>query len=114
MRLAVPTVSNVFIQQQLFKCQEELVAGRSLGAQIKKMSLIPDLMGDVISVGEESGSLVQSFNDIADNYDQDVRELIQIMTTVFEPLMIIVVGAGIGFVVIAMLLPIFQMDILAG
>ena len=113
MRLSIPMVSNIFIQEQLVKCQEELVAGRSFGQQIKRMSLIPDVMGDLISVGEEAGTLVPSLLDVAENYEQEDNDYIKIMTTLFEPLIIIVVGALIGFTVIAMLLPIFQMDIFA-
>lgn len=113
MKLAIPTVRNVFVQFELTKCQEELVAGRSFGEQIKYMTLIPDMMGDLIAVGEESGSLAPSLRDVAENYEQEIDDAVKIMTTLFEPIMIVVIGAIIGFVVIAMLLPIFQMDILS-
>ncbi len=112
-RLAIPTVANIFIRQELIVCQEQLLAGRSFGAQIKQMPLIPNVMGDLIAVGEEAGSLAPSLIDVAENYEQEVNDHIRMMTTLFEPLMIIVVGALIGFIVIAMLLPIFQMDIFA-
>ena len=111
MKLSIPTVLNMFVGAQLLKCQEGLLAGRSFGDQIKNMSLIPDIMGDLISVGEETGALVPSLTDVADNYEQEINDCVKVMTTLFEPIMIVFIGAIIGFLVIAMLLPIFQMDI---
>lgn len=113
MKLSIPIVSNVFIREELSVCQAELVSGRSFAEQIKQMRLIPDIMGDMIAVGEEAGSLGLSLDDIADHYEQEIGDALKIMTTLFEPLMIVVIGAVIGFVVIAMLMPIFQMDMFA-
>jgi len=113
MNLSIQTVSNIFLQEQLRRCQEGMIAGRSLGDEIRQMSLIPDVMGDLIAVGEEAGSLAPSLADVADNYEREIHDAIKVMTTLFEPIMILVVGAVIGFIVIAMLLPIFQMDIFA-
>ena len=113
-QLAIPVVDNTLVFAQLKKCQEDLVAGRSFGETLRQAPLIPDMVGHLISVGEESGSLSDTLLDIADNYEQDTNETVKIMTTLLEPLLIIVVGAVLGFVVIAMLLPIFQLDVFAG
>jgi len=113
MKLSIPIVSNVLIREELTACQEELVAGRSFAEQIKQMTLIPDIMGDMLAVGEEAGSLGLSLNDIADHYEQEIGDAVKVMTTLFEPVMIVLIGALIGFVVIAMLMPIFQMDMFA-
>jgi type II secretory pathway component PulF len=109
--LATPVVSNDLLRDHLIKCSEELSAGNSLGQSLKKSKFIPNLLGDVIAVGEESGSLADSLQDMADNYEQDTNEIIKIMTTIFEPLMIVLVGGVVGFIVFAMLMPIFQMDV---
>jgi type II secretory pathway component PulF len=113
MNLSIPTVFNIFVREQLSQCRDGMLAGRSFGEQIKQMSLIPDVMGDLIAVGEEAGSLAPSLTDVADNYEQEINDYIKIVTTLFEPLMIVIVGSLIGFIVIAMLMPIFQMDIFA-
>ena len=112
-QLSIPIVGNELIRQELAKCQEDLVAGYSFGKSLKKTQLIPVLVGDLIAVGEESGSLSETLGDISDSYEQDTNESIKFMTTLLEPIMILLVGSIIGFVIIAMLLPIFQMDVFA-
>ena len=67
----------------------------------------------MLSVAEESGSLQDSFKDIAESYEADINENIRVITTLLEPAMILTVGLVVGFIVFAMLLPIFSMDLLA-
>ena len=71
------------------------------------------MMVQLITVGEESGSLQESLKDIAESYEADISETTKMITTILEPAMILVVGAVVGFIVFAMLLPIFSMDIMA-
>jgi type II secretory pathway component PulF len=111
--IAVPTLNNNFIKRDILDCVQGLTAGQSLGACLKQSALIPEMMGQLITVGEESGSLTESLSDIADNYEQEIAESTKFMTTLLEPVMILSVGLVIGFIVFAMLLPIFQMDLLA-
>ncbi len=113
-KLSVPVVSNVFVRVQLIKCHEELVAGRSFGQALQHMSLIPSMMSQMLTIGEESGSLTEALNGLAETYEEDIDETIRLMTTLIEPLMIVVVGGLIALIIMAMLLPIFQMDIMAG
>ncbi len=112
-KLSVPVVSNVFIRVQLIKCHEELLAGRSFGQALKQMSLIPVMMAQMLSIGEESGSLTETLGSLAESYEEDIDETVRLMTTLIEPFMIVIVGGLIALIIIAMLLPIFQMDIMA-
>lgn len=112
-QFSIPVVNNTLIFTQLKKCQEDLIAGRSFGEALRQSPLIPEMVGHLISVGEESGSLSGTLEDIADNYEQDTNEAIKIMTTMLEPILIVGVGAVLGFIVLAMLLPIFQLDVFA-
>lgn len=113
MQLSTPVVGSEVIARELRKCQDDLLAGRSLGGSFKSLKIVPVLLGDLIVVGEESGSLGATLNDIAETYEQDTNEAIKLMTTLLEPAMILAVGSVIGVIVIAMLLPIFALDILA-
>ena len=71
------------------------------------------MIQQMLTVAEETGSLQESLRDIAESYETDINESIRVMTTLLEPLMILSVGLIVGFIVFAMLLPIFSMDILA-
>jgi len=78
------------------------------------MSLIPAMMTQMLSIGEESGALTESLTGLAESYEEDIDEGVRLMTTLIEPFMIVLVGGVIALIIIAMLLPIFQMDIMAG
>jgi type II secretory pathway component PulF len=64
-------------------------------------------------VGEESGALPGALHDIADTYEQEIGEATKAATTLLEPLLILIVGLVVGFIVFAMLMPVFQMDMFA-
>lgn len=113
LNVAVPILGNERIKKDLSVCQRDLEVGSTLGNSLRQSSLIPAMMANLISIGEESGSLEESLCDIADGYEQETNELIKTMTSLLEPVMILLVGLVVGFIVISMLLPIFQMDILA-
>jgi len=110
-QLAIPVVKNQLLKNALAKCQEDLIAGRSFAESLRQAKIVPEIIGNLIAIGEESGSLAGPLDDIADSYEQDVDETIKFMTTMLEPLMIVLVGGVIGFIVVAMLLPVFQLDI---
>lgn len=112
-QLSIPIVENDVIQAELQKCQDDLLAGRSLGLSLKDAKYVPPMLGDLIIVGEESGSLSSTLNDISRTYEQETNETIKLMTTLIEPAMILLVGSMLGMIVIAMLLPIFQLDVFA-
>ncbi|MDP8213354.1 MAG: type II secretion system F family protein [Candidatus Zapsychrus exili] len=112
-RISIPIMSNEVIKLSFVKCKDDLIAGGSFGDGIRKCEQIPVMMGHLISVGEESGNLNSVLNDIADSYEQETEEKIKVITTLLEPIMILAIGLIVGFIVFAMLLPIFQIDVLA-
>ncbi|MCB9772302.1 MAG: type II secretion system F family protein [Candidatus Omnitrophica bacterium] len=112
-QLSTPVVESAVIAGELRQCQDDLLAGKSLGESLRDVKYVPPMLGDLIVTGEESGSLTTTLNDIADTYEQDTNEFIKLMTTLLEPAMILAVGSVIGMIVIAMLLPIFQLDVFA-
>ena len=83
--------------------------GSALSKALSVSGLFPDMVEGIISVGEESGSLDESLLHLADEYERDVERQIKVVMTLMEPVMIVVVGAIVGFIVMAMLLPIFEM-----
>jgi len=111
--MAVPTVHNPQLKMDLFYSIQNLAAGENLGACLSKSNLIPSMMVQLIRVGEESGNLQESLRDIAESYEADINETTKLITTVLEPMMILIVGSVVGLIVFAMLLPIFSMDIMA-
>ncbi|MBN1405249.1 MAG: type II secretion system inner membrane protein GspF [Candidatus Omnitrophica bacterium] len=106
------TIDNEVLREHLLNVRNDVVDGVSLSVSMKKTNIFPPLMVNMIGVGEESGSLEGSLFKIASSYDNEVDRIIKVFTTLLEPLLILVLGIVVGFIVIAMLLPIFQINML--
>jgi type IV pilus assembly protein PilC len=70
--------------------------------------VFPAMVVDMISVGEETGALDTMLTKVADFYEEEVAAAVKAITSILEPVMIIVVGAMVGFIVISMYLPLFK------
>ena len=110
--IAIPVIENEIIKQQLKVSYRELEQGGSFGRSLKNSRLFPLFMTNLIIVGEESGRLNEALSEVADAYERDSDESIKIMTNLLEPLMILVMGLIVGFIVVAMLLPIFEINVM--
>ena len=108
--IVVPVLENEVIKGEINQSYKELEQGGSLGKSLKNSKVIPLLMSNLIRVGEESGKLQGALEEIAGSYERDTDETIRIMSSLLEPLMILVMGLIVGFMVIAMLLPIFDIN----
>ncbi len=111
--IVASTLNNETLKQELLACRKDIEDGSSLGQSLRKSKMMPQMMTNLITVGEESGALGHVMGDIADFYEEETNAAIKLATTLLEPLMILAVGLVVGFMVVAMLLPIFQMDMLA-
>ncbi len=83
--------------------------GHTLADPLERSGLFPRLVSNMVGVGEATGSLDTALGNIADLYEREVDRDVAAFTAVLEPLIIVVLGIGIGFIVVAMYLPIFSM-----
>ena len=111
--ITAPVVNNELIKTELKNTQQELEQGGSLGNSLRGSRLFPEFMTSLIIVGEKSGRMDEALAEVAASYERDTDEAIKVMVSLLEPIMILVMGIIVGFIVIAMLLPIFQMDVMA-
>jgi len=109
--LSIPVLHNRILRECFSNSLLQLKQGGSFGKSLKEYQIIPLFMSNLISVGEESGRLSEALGEIAYTYEKDTEETIRIFTTLLEPLLILIIGGIIGFIVIAMLLPIFEMNL---
>jgi type II secretory pathway component PulF len=113
LQISVQVLNNEVIKEKLIKSHQDLEQGGSFGRSMKDSKLLPLFMANLISVGEESGNLASALGEVADSYERDTDEMIRIMSSLLEPLMILVMGLIVGFIVIAMLLPVFEINMMA-
>lgn len=113
LEVSIPLISNKIVRDELEQCKNNLIAGETFASGLRSSVHIPPMMSHLVSIGEESGSLTDVLAELANGFEQETEEQIKIFTTLFEPLMILFIGSIIGFIVFAMLLPVFQFDALA-
>ncbi|MDT8715485.1 type II secretion system F family protein [Clostridium sp. 19966] len=102
-------VSNKVVEVEITRTRDMVMKGESLAASMSETSLFPPMLLSMISIGEESGSMDSILNKTADFYDEELETQIQMFTALLEPLMIVVMGLVIGFMVISLLQPMFTM-----
>ena len=103
-------VDNSLIARVIDNAIDEIQAGRSLAGTLDQSRWFPSIAVQMMSVGEQSGELEGMLNKIADTYEREVESHIMALTSMLEPVMILVMGLIVGFVVISILLPIFEMN----
>jgi type IV pilus assembly protein PilC len=102
-------VGNKVIGQYIRKSGESLRQGNSLSEPFKKAWVFPPLVTQMIAVGEETGSLDQMLSKIADFYEMDVDNTVDRLKSLIEPLMIVFLAGIVGFIVMAIILPMFTL-----
>lgn len=88
--------------------------GQSIAEPLKKSGRFPPLVTHMITVGEKSGQLEQMLESVSDAYDAAVEARVQVMTSLLEPIIIVIMGAGVAFIAMSILMPLIQMSSFAG
>ncbi len=103
-------INNSLIADAVQKASEEVREGQSLSAPLARSGLFPPIATEMVGVGEQSGNLEQMLYKIADAYEKEAETNVTTMTSMLEPVMILVMGLVVGFIVVSILLPIFEMN----
>ncbi len=112
--IASKTAGNAVIEEALVRSKEAVMSGRPLAQPLMKEKMIPDMVTQMIAIGESSGTLDTMLGKIADFYEDDVENAVKALTSVIEPILMVGLGTVIAILVTAMYLPIFDMASVAG
>lgn len=102
-------IQNVVLESKIQNMKEDIRMGYTLSRSIKDISEFPPMMKSMIGVGEESGTLDEILDKTANFYDEEVEVAVQRLTALIEPVMIVFMAGIVGFIVIAIALPMFGM-----
>jgi type IV pilus assembly protein PilC len=102
------TAGNHVIEQAMAGVIESVKSGGTIADPLKESSVFPAMVSHMVSVGEETGSLDTMLSKIADFYEDQVDAAVKSLTSILEPVMIVIVGGIVGFIVISMYLPLFK------
>jgi general secretion pathway protein F len=110
MEIVRNVVNNILIGEAISKASRDVEEGKGLSGPLTQSGIFPPLVTEMIAVGEQSGTLEKMLNRVATAYETEAQADIMVLTSLLEPLMILVMGLVVGFIVISILLPIFEMN----
>jgi len=113
LKITCEVIDNEIIKEEVRGIFSFVKTGSSLSKAIKKSSLFPKFVENMAAVGEEGGFLDRALLKTAKTYEMEINRTVKIMSSILEPVLILIMGAVVGFIVISMLLPIFQISLTA-
>jgi type IV pilus assembly protein PilC len=108
------TAGNKVVEEAILATRQSVSEGKTLADPLGKAKVFPTMVVSMIAVGEATGALDNMLNKIADFYDDEVDAAVAALTSLLEPMLMIFLGITVGFVIVAMYMPIFQMGAAVG
>jgi type IV pilus assembly protein PilC len=108
------TSGNLVVERAVQKCRDAIREGKTLTQPLKESGVFPPMVIQMINVGEETGALDAMLSKVADFYEDEVDVAVEGLTSIIEPILIVFLGVTIGFIVVAMFMPMFELGNLAG
>jgi general secretion pathway protein F len=107
-------VGNTRLAEVIEQARDAIREGESIAAPLKRSGEFPPLVHHMVAVGERSGSLEEMLANVAKAYEDQVETTVSTLTSLLEPLMIVIMGLCVGFIVLSVLMPILQLNTLTG
>ncbi len=104
------TIGNEVIARELVTIHANVKDGDSLARPLARSKEFPPIIADMVAIGEETGKIEDTLVRVADFYDAEIENTIKTLTSLLEPIVILIMGVVVGFIVLAMLLPVFQIS----
>lgn len=108
LEICIDTIDNIHIAKDLKKVRKAVIEGKSITEPLSRITYFPPLINQMMKVGESTGNLDTMLLKVADVLQEEVEEIVQNLTKLIEPIILVVLGGIIAFVLIAMYLPIFM------
>lgn len=109
LEITAKTSGNKVIEYAIMEVRKQVTGGKTLAEPLTKAKVFPPMVTHMISVGESTGALDTMLNKIADFYDDEVDAAVNALTSMMEPMLMVFLGGSVGFIVVAMYLPIFKL-----
>jgi type IV pilus assembly protein PilC len=109
LEIASATTGNWMIEKALLNAKDQVSKGKTLAEPLLKIPYFPNMVTQMISIGEQTGNIDQMLGKVADFYEDEVENATDAMTSLMEPILMVVLGGIIAVIVVAMYLPIFNM-----
>lgn len=114
MKIVHNVVNNVVLQEVLEQVSEAVSEGQSIAIPLRKSGQFPPLVTHMIAIGERTGELEMMLQKVAESYESQVDRTVGTLTTMLEPSMILILGGGVGFIALSVLLPMINISQFVG
>ena len=102
------TAGNTGLERAMEDVYESVKRGGTIAEPLRQSGVFPTMVAHMVGVGEETGNLDGMLNKVADFYEDEVAAAIKALTSILEPVMIVIVGGIVGFIIISMYMPMFK------
>jgi type II secretory pathway component PulF len=109
LKITEQVMPNHIIKQAVAKAREDVTDGKTLAQPLAKSKVFPQLMVDLVKIGEDTGDVPGALANLADTYEGELQISLRVMTNLIEPALIIVMALMVGFLLISVLLPMFKL-----
>jgi len=112
LEISMSILENQVLKSHIQKFIKQISSGSSFSSCLRSSKLFPELVTHIVTIGEETGALEKSLLRIAEQYEKDVDQALKNFARLLEPIIILAMGLIVGFIVLSMLLPIFQLNLM--
>jgi len=107
LKITEQIISNRVVKEAIAKARQEVTDGKSLAEPLARSKIFPQLMVDLVKIGEETGDVPSALKNVADTYEGELSIALRVMTNMIEPVLIIVMAVGVGFLLLSVLSAMF-------
>jgi type II secretory pathway component PulF len=109
LKITEQVIANRIVKKAIAKTRDAVTDGKTLAQPLQQSKIFPQLMVDLVRIGEETGDVPGALNNVADTYESELQIGLRVMTNLIEPVLIIVMAVIVGFLLISILLPLFRL-----
>ncbi|MFQ5508490.1 MAG: type II secretion system F family protein [Leptospirillia bacterium] len=114
LEIVASTAGNKVVEEAVMYSRSSISEGKDVAGPLAETKVFPPMVTQMIAVGEATGAMDTMLSKIADFYDEEVDEAVSALTSLLEPMLMVFLGVTVGFIVVAMYLPIFEMAAIVG
>jgi type II secretory pathway component PulF len=109
LKITEQVISNRIIKEAIAKTRDAVTDGKTLAQPLEQSKIFPQLMVDLVRIGEETGDVPGALNNVAGTYEGELQIALRVMTNLIEPVLIIVMAVIVGFLLLSIFLPLFRL-----
>jgi len=109
LRITEQVMSNGLLKEAIAKTRDAVTDGKTLAQPLAQSKVFPQLMVDLVKIGEETGDVPGALRNVADTYEGELSIALRVMMNLIEPVLIVVMAVGVGFLLLSVLLPMFRL-----